>query len=532
MKTVLITSAAYVSEELAGEFGKLPPAFLPIGNRRLFELQYELLDGIGSRTILTVPSSFRIAEADLYTLNQLGIEILPVVEGLSLCDSVVYALNVAGVGDSSVVILHGDTLYTDIPSKLPDVVVAHEPQTSYNWATYKSNKDELVFSTANPNETPDHVLSGYFTFSSARLLVKAMTLAQGNFLDGLNRYQSEVPIQIVHSQYEWLDFGHVQTYFQSRWFLMAKREFNQLKSSESTVTKYSHQSKKIDAEAAWYKNIPKQLRAYTPALLGHKVEKRHSEYTLRNEYLTPLSDLMVFGRLSQKVWSDIFASCNFFLAACAKHEPEQNLSNEINSLYGDKLFSRLKEYSSIKKLDLDEQWVVNGQKYPSLRETAEKISDALLSRTNMKQNIIHGDFCFSNILYDFRRRSILVIDPRGYLKDFIPSVFGDPLYDVAKLCHSVIGRYDYIQANRFELEDQRPYELSLNFYEEPSATIVESTFLQQRFVGIDPKSDHTTLATASLFLSMLPLHNDAPLRQSAFLAQGLSLAWAFQGEQR
>ena len=33
---LLISSAAYVEPELEAEFGRLPPAFLPLGNRRLF----------------------------------------------------------------------------------------------------------------------------------------------------------------------------------------------------------------------------------------------------------------------------------------------------------------------------------------------------------------------------------------------------------------------------------------------------------------------------------------------------------------
>ena len=36
---ILIASAAYLDTEFQIEFGKLPPAFLPIGNRRLYERQ-------------------------------------------------------------------------------------------------------------------------------------------------------------------------------------------------------------------------------------------------------------------------------------------------------------------------------------------------------------------------------------------------------------------------------------------------------------------------------------------------------------
>ena len=39
--TLLITSAAYADESICVELGRLPPAFLPIGNKRLYVHQIE-----------------------------------------------------------------------------------------------------------------------------------------------------------------------------------------------------------------------------------------------------------------------------------------------------------------------------------------------------------------------------------------------------------------------------------------------------------------------------------------------------------
>ena len=55
---ILIASAAYVNSEFQIEFGKLPPAFLPVGNRRLFERQIELLPV--SYTHLTLPTIYSV----------------------------------------------------------------------------------------------------------------------------------------------------------------------------------------------------------------------------------------------------------------------------------------------------------------------------------------------------------------------------------------------------------------------------------------------------------------------------------------
>ena len=40
---ILITSGAYIHQDLVSEIGLLPPSFLPLANRRLYEYQLKLL---------------------------------------------------------------------------------------------------------------------------------------------------------------------------------------------------------------------------------------------------------------------------------------------------------------------------------------------------------------------------------------------------------------------------------------------------------------------------------------------------------
>lgn len=66
---------------------------------------------------------------------------------------------------------------------------------------------------------------------------------------------------------------------------------------------------------------------------------------------------------------------------------------------------------------------------------------------HLNSSFIHGDFCFSNIAYDFKANLPKIFDPRG--ADFTGFItpFGDARYDYAKLMHSVLGLYDFIIAN-------------------------------------------------------------------------------------
>ena len=70
--TFLITSAAYVEPELVAEFGRLPPAFLPLGNRRLFVHQHAAIAAHASRVLLTIPEGFRPEDVDEQQLQALA----------------------------------------------------------------------------------------------------------------------------------------------------------------------------------------------------------------------------------------------------------------------------------------------------------------------------------------------------------------------------------------------------------------------------------------------------------------------------
>jgi hypothetical protein len=134
---------------------------------------------------------------------------------------------------------------------------------------------------------------------------------------------------------------------------------------------------------------------------------------------------------------------------------------------------------------------------------------------------MHGDLCFSNLLYDSRNRRIKAIDPRGVV-DRTPSLFGDLRYDLAKLGHSIVGRYDQIVAGRVRLaRDAADY--ALEFDPIACQPWLAEAFGDLEVDGVGGLSTPVRAVTVSLFLSMLPLHADRPERQQAFVADALRL---------
>ena len=171
---ILITSAAYVSPGLVSEFGKLPPALLPVQNRRLFEHQKSLLEKYlvsdkGS-TILSLPAGYKLSVYDCKRLEELHIQPLSVPEGLSLGASIVYVLNSLAKYDEPLFILHGDTLFTELTNQT-DCYSVSTAKDQYEWASAGEVGKKQVY-------------SGFFSFSNQSLLIQKIVENQYKFIKG------------------------------------------------------------------------------------------------------------------------------------------------------------------------------------------------------------------------------------------------------------------------------------------------------------------------------------------------------------
>ncbi len=276
----LITSAAYVDQEFSSELGLLPPAFLPVGNRRLYCYQREVLPD-DERIVLTLPEHFSTPDYDRRLLESLGVEVLFLPEGLRLGESVICALNLLGHASGPLHILHGDTLIYDLPSGQLDVVTLSPVDDNYAWAFFDARAPE-PFGRPQPTDLLSRrmalVVNGYFVLSDTRLLIQSITRARGDFIVGLNRYAGQQPIAPVECA-QWFDFGHLHTYYRSKTHVGTTRAFNQMEVVEGCVHKRSGDARKMAAEANWFVKLPAELKRFAPQLLspppGGGVSRRH-----------------------------------------------------------------------------------------------------------------------------------------------------------------------------------------------------------------------------------------------------------------
>lgn len=517
-RVILITSASYVNAELAAEFGRLPPSFLPFGHSRLFQRQVRDLKaaftGEEDRIILTLPTSFEPDQWDKDWLQEQDVNILHLPDGLSLSESIKAAL-ILGEAKGGLGILHGDTLFLSPIDPMPDMVSVTATTEAYEWGQLA-----LKGLAGDPNSTESpSVLTGWFSFESSAEFLKSLA-RETSFTDALADYHRGHPLTQVDIE-GWLDFGHLQTFYKARAKVSTARSFNSLSISEHSVLKSGGKPGKLGAEAAWFETVPPALRLYFPAFLGEE----GNGYRLAYEVSPTLHELYVFGNLGAATWRQILSGCFDFMTVCAalpELSPFTGSDRDpVVELVTAKTAGRLSEWSVDRGVSLDQEWTSAGQRLPSLTRISQ-ITAEIAAKSAPIPGVMHGDLCFPNMFYNFRQGLIKVIDPRGGVIDGEPLVGGDLRYDLAKLNHSLQG-YDLILAGRYAMSGQGTYGVGIDVAPPARSWGLSQIASEFGLAGQTVADPAITAITIHMFLSMLPLHADRPDRQDAFLANALRL---------
>lgn len=162
---------------------------------------------------------------------------------------------------------------------------------------------------------------------------------------------------------------------------------------------------------------------------------------------------------------------------------------------------------------------INGKAYtpfesiwPSVKQY---IKDNMLTFT---PTMVHGDCCFSNILYGEDKNIIRFIDPRG---SFGPKgVYGDIRYDVAKLYHSVDGAYEAFITDKFSVvADGNSYQLTIKNSDEIDWAKNEFEYIF--FPQFNKKE--IKIIQGCIFIGMCARHYDSMERQRAMYLTGTRL---------
>lgn len=460
--------------------------------------------------------------------RRIALTIVAAPRGGTILNSLAAGLDAGAAAPRTRVVL-GDTLIRNAQDDGRSFVYCGRVSESHRWCIVEENADGRIAGYKDKADTidlqsemepPFLALAGYYHFARTDVLraelSECLQESANQMSDLLYAYNEKDPIYAVCTD-DWIDFGHIDTLSEARHRLLQPRYFNQLKVNPTlnTIRKVSQRSQKLRDEIDWYRELPSDLKVLTPRLISVREDGDQVELVQEHYGYPSLAELYVFGEIHNEAWNSILERLLEIHGAFRAYKGALR-RDEFASIYVDKTFQRLNEFEPIDpelvRLFDASELVINGRAYPGwrhyeaqLRLGAEELCDTA------EATAIHGDFCFSNILYDLSHQIVRLIDPRGRFGR--KGVYGDPRYDLAKLRHSVCGYYDYIVSDMFDLSvTERGVEFEV--FATKAAPILASSFdriVERR--GLEAES--IRLIEALLFLSMLPLHADHPSRQKA-----------------
>lgn len=428
-------------------------------------------------------------------------------------------------------IILGDTLIRDSYESDDDFVYAGDVEDARRWCLAVTDQSGKIVEYIDKQDltcAPYKALAGYYHFhhgADLRASVeRSVAHGESELSDVLRRYQTTHPIR-AHVVQEWFDFGHVDNLVDARRRLLQPRYFNQLSINPvlNTITKISEHNQKLQDELAWYHDIPDELKVLTPRIIA--TPDTDGRVRIVQEYYgyPTLAELYTYGDLHPDVWLSILRHVFRIHAEFCRYEGTLE-SEHVKRMYADKTWERIslleQEDDAWRELTGREAINFNGRALrgihalrPLIDERAAEIAKSAPVR------VIHGDLCFSNILFDINNQIVRLIDPRGSFG--LPGVYGDARYDIAKLRHSVCGLYDYLVAGLFELKETGEG-FEGRVFADARLSIVHANF-DRMIAASGYNLNEIRFIEGLLFTSMTPLHKGHRERQLMMYLTGLRL---------
>ena len=381
------------------------------------------------------------------------------------------------------------------------------------WCMAVDDGERIVAFHDKPVDKPptNLAVSGVYYFGCGSLLRESLHEAiysarvrdgEIQISDAMNRYMLKQ--EICAKEISIKDFGTLQEYLENRG-IKNSREFNQVHATDKgmTITK-SSQTKpaKIQAEMNWYENLPLPVKLLTPRILDKKpygtIESGRPSYTMERIDSPTLRELYLYLESDPAFWTEIYNKL-FGILDTFRFYYKPGVYSEFFDKMSEKNWERFfmfeQEFPDI-DMDLTREFL---RKFDELKWSEDGF-------VHWSDSLSHGDFCFSNIFYHPGSKQIKLIDPRG-------DAYGNILYDLAKLTHSAYYPYDYIDAELYVKKGEDI--IIFDAGKEAAREAYETAFVAK--YG-DKVWRLTLFLTASLFLSMIPLHSHNKTNQEVFYA--------------
>jgi dTDP-glucose pyrophosphorylase len=537
-KTAVILAAGAPPAALGSIFGRTSSAMVPVNGRPTIHWLLHYLHQSGFNRVVL---GLRHTETRLPRFVQQAfgsihdIVCVPVDKDLGPGYTLLECLRKVPPGEPCLVVL-GDTLF-EFPkitrSRFNENFVLTAPvQEAARWCLAQVNGSNEVQQLAdkpakNPGAWP--ALVGVYHFrdcAPAREALESILASGARSLQLRHALQPYIDAGTLRAfpAGEWFDTGNLDFLTSSRRRLLQARSFNAIQIDElrGTITKRSTHSAKFLNEINYYRLVPRDLATFFPRLVDFSLAPKDRYMTLEYYGYPTLSEVWVFEEFESKYWETVFGTLRKIVSCFESYSADLSPKATFD-FYWNKTVDRLNTFAAqhrdFARLVSANRIKLNGRTlkgWPAIRKEIEARVRKLSAKP--RGQIIHGDLCFTNILYDPVSRLFKFIDPRGSFGE--SGIYGDGRYDIAKLLHSLDGGYDFFIHDMFVLE-RHGEDLQLQQFFPATRGAVLAAFAKT--FGHDYPIDEVRTLEGLLFLSMCPLHDEHPARQTAMFATGLRI---------
>lgn len=327
-------------------------------------------------------------------------------------------------------------------------------------------------------------------------------------VDAVRNIKNSLPIE------GFIDIGTVRNFIHCITGTLDARYFNSLKGNEHIIIKSSNNVKKIKSEYCFYHLLPEDMRIWFVMPFNYHEENGSASYTMERLHIADLAIKWVHGSMDADEFDKLIDKYFYFINNRHKRT-EKEYDAIAKKLYVDKVSERIDTLKGLPQYKPIEK-ILNAFSITldSLSKKYLQLKNKIEAKNHYPQISVigHGDLCFANTLYNKSTQTLKLIDPKGALVE--EELWTNPYYDIAKLSHSVCGRYDFFNHGLFDFKIDETFSLSLKIPFDNSQYI--SIFKDKiEKNGFDYLS--VRIYEVSLFLSMLPLHIDNPYKVLGFI---------------
>jgi NDP-sugar pyrophosphorylase family protein len=526
-----------------------PKAMLPLHNKPLiaWHLDKFINEGINDVVIIVGYKKEKLIDyVNSFYAEKLNIIFVEQKQLDGLADAVLQGIvemeKHFDIESKSLLVVLADTIVKDRIDTRYDMVGYHTVDDYARWCLLNTDEHGIITEFIDkPQRDPGtrKAVIGVYHFRNIVEMKKAIEEIERNNIRIKNEFQLSSAMEIYKDNFitgnlygiefkEWFDCGDIATFNATKKNIT--RHFNSITITEdNTCVKRSDNCSKINDEIMWYLNLPNKLRVFTPQLIDYNNSPSGAFYELEYVNFSPLNELFLYMTPTINEWKRVLDSTFNML------ERFRMYSNKSNYNFARHIEDTLivKTKSRLNTLSTDSSWaslmsastiMINGERYKNLpllfEEMYKYCVDNIMQNSRQYWQIIHGDLFFGNMLYDVSSNTLKVIDPRGSFGT--PGIYGDMRYDLAKLNHSIVGKYDFIVNDLYALiKDDDEFQYIIYDSQLKHGPLIE--MFKQMVIDHGYNYDDITVITGMLFLSMIPLHSENLNHQKMFYLIGIQL---------